>query len=311
MLIDRLIENIFLKSIRKIIFKYRIKILLKYSTVVDYGLNLLSHSYIFKSKVNLIGFFHFDLIHYHNIRNNLLEKRLGNYSKIICITEIMYNKVIKKFNLIKDKFCLLYNQVDFDDIILKSSDDDFFRNNLNQSIKSGNYIISIARLEEQYKDFPTLIKAYAKCFYQFNIEIPLVIIGDGDIRNKLEELTKSLKINHMVYFLGFQYNPYNFLKHAKICILSSKSEGFGLVLVEAMVLQVPVIATNCPVGPKEILLNGKCGLLCEVSDVDDMVNAINLLYQNPHKCKELIDNANQYLERFNIYKNIDTLLKII
>jgi glycosyltransferase involved in cell wall biosynthesis len=306
-IIEKLIENFFLKPIRQLIFKYRINILSNYDTVIDYGFNLLDIVNKFSYKTSMICFFHFNLEHYSNSEKiDLFQKKLVNYSKIICITEKMYNKAINQFIVISDKFYLLYNQFNFDSIYLKAQDDEHVQKLLanHEFIKSGNYIVSIARLEDQYKDFVTLIKAYAKCVHQFNIKLGLLIIGEGRIKNYLIYLTKMLNVENMVCFLGFQYNPYIFLKHAKMCILSSKSEGFGLILVESMILQIPVIATDCPIGPREILLEGKCGLLCKVSDVDDMVNAIYTLDQDQQKCKDLIDNANQYLDRFNVKKNI-------
>ena len=132
-------------------------------------------------------------------------------------------------------------------------------------------IISIGRLTEQ-KDFFTLIEAFAlvrqsKC-------ARLIILGEGEQRPKLEALIKKLDLTQDVSMPGFVSNPYPYLTHANMFVLSSKWEGLPTVLVEALYCNVPVIATDCMSGPREILEDGKYGMLIPVGDHKSLAEAI-------------------------------------
>ena len=132
-------------------------------------------------------------------------------------------------------------------------------------------ILGIGRLELQ-KDFPTLIRAFAQVREQQSCR--LVILGSGKDRQMLQNLVKELKLEKDVAFLGFVDNPYAYLKKAAVFVLSSAWEGLPNVLIEAMALGTPVVATNCPSGPKEILADGKYGKLVPVGDVEQMAEAM-------------------------------------
>lgn len=119
------------------------------------------------------------------------------------------------------------------------------------------------------KDFPTLIKAFY--LLQKNIPSRLVIIGEGRQRQKMEKLIKKLNIVDRVWLPGYQENPYKFTARSDLFVLSSLWEGCPNVLIEAMALGIPVVSTDCPSGPREILDNGRYGLL--------------VLPQNPHELK--------------------------
>src|SRR5699024_2024023 len=102
--------------------------------------------------------------------------------------------------------------------------------------------ISAGRLVEQ-KDYKTLLKAFQLISQRINSR--LVILGKGPLENELKLLAKELDIQKKVSFLGFQSNPYKYMKKANVFILSSKWEGFGHVIVEAMAVGTPVISTDC------------------------------------------------------------------
>ena len=122
------------------------------------------------------------------------------------------------------------------------------------------------------KDFPTLLRAFAKV----RAELPcrLMIMGEGVRRRELECLAADLGVEQDVLLSGFIANPYPNLKRASAFVLSSIREGLGNVLIEALALGVPCIATHCKGGPSEILAGGKYGLLTPVGDVDAMAAAI-------------------------------------
>ena len=114
------------------------------------------------------------------------------------------------------------------------------------------------------KDFPTLIRAFAQVLQRCPAR--LVLLGDGRDRIALENLIDELGIAESVWMPGFMENPYPYLKRADVFVLSSAWEGLPTVLIEAIALGTPVVSTNCPSGPAEILNNGKYGTLVPVQD---------------------------------------------
>ncbi|MES2454279.1 MAG: glycosyltransferase [Bacteroidota bacterium] len=132
-------------------------------------------------------------------------------------------------------------------------------------------LISIGRLEPM-KDFATLIRAFKLVKEQIPCE--LVIIGEGTTRLMLEELIDSLNLRSYVRLPGAMENPYPVLKDSNLFVLSSKYEGFGNVIVEALALGIPVVATDCAGGPAYILNQGKFGKLVPVADVQRLADGI-------------------------------------
>ena len=132
-------------------------------------------------------------------------------------------------------------------------------------------VLGVGRLEQQ-KDFPTLIHAFAKVRQMQTAK--LVILGSGREEKKLLSLVDELKLNEDVAMLGFVDNPYAYMAKSAVFVLSSAWEGFGNVIVEAMAVGTPVVSTNCPNGPEEILDNGKYGELVPVGDSQAMAEAI-------------------------------------
>lgn len=132
-------------------------------------------------------------------------------------------------------------------------------------------VLSIGRLSPQ-KDFVTLLSAFAKVLIQRDSR--LVILGEGEDRGKLESMIDRLGLKDRVDLRGFVDNPFAYLGRSALFVLSSPSEGLPNTLLEAMAVGVPVIATDCPSGPKEILEGGRWGRLTPVGDVDAMADAI-------------------------------------
>ncbi|MFN7015814.1 MAG: glycosyltransferase [Fimbriimonadales bacterium] len=132
-------------------------------------------------------------------------------------------------------------------------------------------ILAAGRLTEP-KDFATLLRAFGHV--RKTVDARLVILGEGEQRSMLEQLTAELNLKGYVDMPGFVENPYAYMKRAAVFALSSRWEGFGNVLVEAMACGTPVVATDCPSGPREILEDGKWGKLVPVGNPEALAEAI-------------------------------------
>ena len=152
-------------------------------------------------------------------------------------------------------------------------------------------IIGVGRLTKQ-KDFSTLIHAFAQVKKQKLSR--LLLLGDGEERSALEKLVKSLDLTQDVQFMNFVANPYIYMAKASVLVLSSAWEGFGNVLVEAMISGTAVVSTNCESGPAEILANGKYGKLVSVGNVKEMAKAILETLANPLEIEMLKERANEF-----------------
>lgn len=139
-------------------------------------------------------------------------------------------------------------------------------------------IIGIGRLQRQ-KDFPTLIRAFAQV--RATRDCRLLILGEGGARTKLESLIAELGLTDRVALPGFQANPYAWLAQARLFVLSSAWEGSPNALTEALALGIPVVATDCPSGPAEILDGGRVGPLVPVGDVTALATAMQQMLAQP------------------------------
>jgi glycosyltransferase involved in cell wall biosynthesis len=129
------------------------------------------------------------------------------------------------------------------------------------------------------KDFSTLVRAFAQLRQRYTAR--LVILGKGRQRERLEGLARELGIDRDLSLPGFVSNPYAYMRRASLFVLSSRYEGFGNVLVEALAVGTPVVSTDCPSGPREILEGGRHGRLVPVGDVLALAEAMRETLEHP------------------------------
>ena len=173
----------------------------------------------------------------------------------------------------------------------------------------GSYILGVGRLMPQ-KGFDILLQAYAKARGQ-GLQQRLVIIGEGRERVKLESLIKELKLNDTVRLAGFQENPYTWMKHAELFVSSSRFEGFCRVLAEAQALGTPVVSTDCPDGPAEVLQNGQSGILVENENADALANGIMSLINDKEKMQEFRAKGIERVEEFTLRNTVGSFETIL
>ena len=204
------------------------------------------------------------------------------------------------FNIPPNKNYLIYNPIDFKKI------KNLFDKNFNFKFfnKNSINIISIGRLTRQ-KNFESLIKC---ANYMKNIQkkkIKILIIGEGELYNKLYQSIKNYKLINEVKIINFVTNPFKYISKADVFVQTSLWEGGSNILVEALVNNTKVVCYNSPGGTKEILSNGKYGMLSRLNDYKDLSN--NIIKAFTAKKKKKIKS----LSLFNFEKNIFKYISLI
>ncbi len=187
---------------------------------------------------------------------------------VVAVSKGVADDLVHDLGLEKGKLHTIYNPVVTDELLINSEipvEHPWFYDN------GPPVILGVGRLTEQ-KDFATLIGAFSLA--RDKIPARLMILGEGELRSKLEALVNELGLNEFVQLPGFVTNPYSFMSRSKVFVLSSRFEGLPGALIQAMACGTPVISTNCPSGPCEILENGKWGCLVPVADEIAMAKAI-------------------------------------
>ncbi|OQW92594.1 MAG: group 1 glycosyl transferase [Thiotrichaceae bacterium IS1] len=173
-------------------------------------------------------------------------------------------------------------------------------------------VMGMGRFTEE-KGFDLLIQAFAKVKDRYP-KWTLTILGEGPLRQELENLCSDLGLTNRVYFLGRVKNPYRFLRQADIFILPSRFEGFPNALCEAMASGLPVISFDCPSGPREIIRDGVDGLLVPPEDINTLAETMEQLMKNESERKRLGTNALEITERLSlerIMQEWEQLLKFL
>jgi len=142
-----------------------------------------------------------------------------------------------------------------------------------------NIVLGVGRLHPA-KGFDNLIQAFA--LVRREIDCKLIILGEGDGRQELEQLVAELELGPHVDLPGFQQNPYPFMKEASVFVLSSRREGLPGVLSEALLIGTKVVSIDCKSGPREILDGGRLGALVPEGDIGALARAIadNMITDN-------------------------------
>lgn len=226
-------------------------------------------------------------------------KRLNNYTQIVAICEEMAQEIKTIFPELSSKVKVIYNFIDEEKIKLKMKED----KKLEEELLKEKYCISVGRLSEP-KDYETTIKAF-KYLKERGIKEKLFIIGDGDLKEKLNKLIKELELEEQVFLLGMKENPYLYMKNADILIHSSRKEGFPMVLLEGMCVGIPIICSNFKTGSYELIEKEKNGEMFEIGNHEDLANKVESLLKNNELRKNYIEKSKKFTEKFYIEKIIN------
>ncbi len=237
---------------------------------------------------------------------NLLFKFLLKKADSIIVNSIQFKKEFyKKFKI---QTQCIYNPFDkkiINKIIKKKIKINFFK-------KKDLKLISVGRLTDQ-KDHMTLLRAFM--LINVNLNPKLIIIGKGAEYHKLKSYIQKNYLTARIKLFGYTKNPFPIIKASDIVVLTSKFEGLPNILLEAQYLKKYIISTDCPTGPKEILMNGEYGTLINVGDYKNLADQINLYYKNKKSLKKKINKGYKNLNRFdydlNCQKYSDLIEKFI
>jgi glycosyltransferase involved in cell wall biosynthesis len=165
--------------------------------------------------------------------------------------------------------------------------------------------IATGQLNHQ-KDYPTLLKALA--LLRKRADARLIVLGRGALLQELQSLSRDLKIENSVDWLGFTPNPFAYMKNSGFFVLSSIFEGFGVVLVEALAVGASIVVTDSPGGIREIVGNGEYGRLVPVGDHEALANAMYESLEKPFDKKFLQARAALFSEE-NALLKYEALIK--
>lgn len=175
------------------------------------------------------------------------------------------------------------------------------------------YVLGVGSLAYE-KNFGLLIDAFARL--RANMDVRLVIAGEGPERIRLEEAAAATGFGHDIMIAGYVPNPFALMRKASVLALTSRWEGLPTVLIEAMALGTSVVATDCPSGPGEILLDGELGSLVPPDDIDALTNALAEAIRRPQPVEKLRQRASdfqpapaaqRYLDAYNAHASIPLL----
>jgi len=223
-----------------------------------------------------------------------LYEKLYSNKNIVTVSDGIWQVLkseLERYEITPRKQATIYNALDVS-TIKKMADMSV------SDLPKGMYLLHVARLSA-IKNQELLIKAY----HYSKVNLPLIIIGDGDKKKSLQALVLALKLESRVIFLGARQNPYPYMKHATALILSSKQEGLGLVLVESLICGTQVVATDVPGGIREILIAEQARLLA-TNTIDGLATKINEAITNP------ITVNPEWIDKFESRKIISQFLSL-
>lgn len=213
--------------------------------------------------------------------------------QITAVSEGVKQDMVEKLGLSPDRIQVVYNPVVTDEIIKQAEEPlghPWFQRG------QPPVILAAGRMVKQ-KDFATLICAFAQV--RRLVPIRLVILGEGPLQGELETLAHTLGVGEDVCFPGFDKNPFRYMAACSLFVLSSLHEGLPGVLIQAMACGAPVISTDCPYGPSEIITaDGEDGFLVPVGDVAAVADRIHFLLDNPEVRKNMAAKGRLSAERF-------------
>ncbi|WP_294095066.1 glycosyltransferase [uncultured Cetobacterium sp.] len=253
-----------------------------------------------KNKAEKIAWVHTDLEKHRMLSKSLERECYSRIDQVISVSKDSKKSVLKLYPELESKTKVIYNPIPKSDIREKANEEVVTNKKLT--------LVTAGRLTDA-KGYDILLKAHKQLLDE-GLNYNLQILGEGGLRSEFEKYISENNLTQNTELLGFKRNPYPYIKAADLFVVSSRFEGFSLVLAEAIVLEKPIISTKC-VGPLEILDNGKYGELVETEDVDSLANAMRKLIldkQKRQEYKRLAKERSSFFDDEKIMREIEDLL---
>lgn len=215
----------------------------------------------------------------------------------MCVSEGLADDFARHTGVRRNRITVIHNPVYDPDILQRAKEDPhhpWFEE------RAAPVLLSVGRLAPP-KDYETILNAI------MDLPVRLIVLGEGPLRSHLEGMIKKLGLQDRVDLPGFAENPYAYMARADLLVHSTHFEGFGNVLVEALAVGTPVVATDCPSGPAEILEQGRWGKLVPVGDPVAMRRAIQATLETPEIDKIGLRQRAQY---FSIERAAEQYLRL-
>lgn len=186
------------------------------------------------------------------------------FDRVLCVSQPVRAAFLCKYGVSADKVMVQYNPVDREEIRSKAEIP------VPGLRKSKFRMVAVGRLVHQ-KGFDRLIEIAAK-LYSDGFDFEILVLGEGEDRTLLETMIQKFNLEHTVYLMGFQSNPYAIMATADLLVCSSRAEGFSTVVTEGVILGLPVVSTDCA-GMRELFGDAQCGIVTK-NDTDDLYRAL-------------------------------------
>jgi glycosyltransferase involved in cell wall biosynthesis len=209
---------------------------------------------------------------------------------------------------LKGRFVTIYLPLDAGKIRRLAEERDCFSED-QLALLADDYFVVVTRLSRD-KDLDTVILAYKMFFTETSSKTKLYFIGDGQERRRLEKMVEDHGLSEMILFLGQILEPYAFVKNSKASILSSRNEGSPMVIVEGMLLKTIMVSSDCPTATRELLNDGKCGVLFHPGDVAELKDILVKIDRGEITKTQFSKNIDAHVKNFEKTKIIWKIQKL-
>jgi len=225
--------------------------------------------------------------------------------KIVAVSNSIKNDLVSDFRIDPERIAVIYNPMETE--VVRRLSEEKVQHRFFENLDARFVIISVGRLTRA-KNFELLIRSLVRIRHK--IPACLLIVGKGELEQELKHLAKRFDVADHVDFVGYQDNPYKWMRKADLFVLASSWEGFGIVLVEAMICGTPVVSTACHESPHEIITDGVDGRVVPLDDEERLSRVIVEIAERDDLRRTLLAGGDENLKRFDASRIVPQYEKI-